>query len=152
MGVSLSGGDELRRALTAIGVRAQAATPLAVAEAATLFAHAVERQLTRRSHERGTPTPSRPGEPPAMVTPSTSRSLHNSLTVVGPIAAGPGEWLAVTGPTAAYARIQELGGVTGRGHATTLPPRPYMRAAYDEVAHDPALRGAFIRAWGAALT
>jgi phage gpG-like protein len=32
-----------------------------------------------------------------------------------------------------YSRIQELGGRTGRNHATYLPPRPYMRPALNQL-------------------
>lgn len=31
-----------------------------------------------------------------------------------------------TGPSAVYGRIQQLGGQAGRGHAVTIPARPYL--------------------------
>lgn len=32
-----------------------------------------------------------------------------------------------------YARIQQLGGQTGRGHATTIPPRKYLTVQVEDV-------------------
>lgn len=52
-------------------------------------------------------------------------------------------------PTIVYARIQELGGISGKGHRSKLPPRPYVAPAEEEnmdrfrdAAID-AVRGAF---------
>jgi phage gpG-like protein len=53
-------------------------------------------------------------------------TLRRSITVKGPHPLGLGRWEAQIGPTAVYGRIQELGGVTGRGGATVLPARPYV--------------------------
>jgi phage gpG-like protein len=90
------------------------------------MAEPMERQirveLSRSSHDRGTPTPSAPGEPPSMI----SEDLYLSITV-----RTVGDGHVQVGGTTAYARIQELGGITGRGHATTLPARPYLRPALE---------------------
>lgn len=86
-----------------------------------------ERMLLRaKRHRRGTPTPSNPGEPPARVT----GHLARSVMVMGPVAGGNGFSITVVGPTASYGAIHEVGGVTGRGHRTVLPPRPHLKPAW----------------------
>lgn len=78
--------------------------------------------LMRRSHPRGTKTPSPPGEPPAMITGHMARSVRT-----GPATpAGRYRWEGKTGATVVQARIQQLGGWAGRGHRSYLPPRPYL--------------------------
>jgi phage gpG-like protein len=39
--------------------------------------------------------------------------------------------MAHVAPTTVYARIQELGGVSGKGHRSHLPPRPYVAPAVE---------------------
>ena len=39
--------------------------------------------------------------------------------------------LAHVAPTTVYARIQELGGVSGKDHRSHLPPRPYVAPAIE---------------------
>lgn len=85
--------------------------------------------LNRRRHSPGTPSPSPAGQPPARITGDLQRSLLVSL----PHSGGPARWVVKMGPTAPYGRIQERGGRTGRRHATTLPPRPYMAPAAAQV-------------------
>lgn len=107
----------IRRKLEA----ARVATEEATRDALHLLERDTKRTLTTYSHPRGTPTPSPPGQPPALIT----GHLRRSVTVYGPRTLG----MTVTGeigPTTVYARIQELGGWTGRGHRTYLPPRPYL--------------------------
>lgn len=147
MGVAVTGIGECVRALEAVGARVQAATPVAVLAAAALVEGRARAGLSRASHRRGTPTPSAPGSPPALVT----GVLRSSFAVTGPVG-DAGSWTSVLGPTAPYARVQELGGVTGRGHAVVLPARPYLRPAAEAVRRDPALIGVFARMWGAAVT
>lgn len=81
-----------------------------------------------QSHAAGTQTPSSPGSPPAVIT----GTLRRSYRTEGPERVGFGKYTAVVGPTVVYARIQELGGDTGRNHATHLPARPAFSKAYSE--------------------
>lgn len=75
----------------------------------------------------GGPPPSAPGTPPAYRT----GTLQGSVTVTPPVeSVGYAE--ATVGPTAVYGRIHEFGGDTGRGHATHLPPRPYVGPSVEE--------------------
>lgn len=104
---------------------ARAVTDLAVAAAARQVADNTQDTLMHREHPRGTRTPSAPGQPPAMISGGLKASVHTTrVTRVGDT-----YWASV-GPTAKYSRIQELGGTTGRGHRTRLPPRPYLGPAF----------------------
>lgn len=98
--------------------------------------------LAAGSHSRGTPTGSPPGSPPWRI----SGHLGDSVTVRRARSTGPGRWEGQAGPTAIYGRIQELGGVTGRGHRTTLPARPSLRPAWDLVR--PTVNHQFRATWG----
>ena len=88
----------------------------------------VTRQLVKRTHPRGTPTPSPPGQPPAKI----SGDLGDSVKATLPRQVGGGLWMTEVGGHIVYWRIQGMGGVTGRNHATTLPPRPSLKPAHDE--------------------
>lgn len=81
--------------------------------------------LRRRAHPRGTPSPAPPGQPPAMVSGhlSASWTARPARRVRAYVVHGE------AGPSAVQARIQELGGRTGAGHRTHLPPRPYLGPA-----------------------
>lgn len=92
----------------------------------------VRTQLGKSSHAPGTPTPSTPGSPPAMIT----GRLRDSVTVRE---VDPGH--VQVGGTTAYARIQELGGSSGREGGTHLPPRPYLAPAW-EIARNEAVDAA----------
>lgn len=100
-----------------------------VAEAAHYLQGQIQGKLSLTSHARGTPTPSPPGHPPSLI----SGSLRRSVKVRGPRSTGDG-WEAHVGPTIVYGRIQEFGGMTGRGHRTRLPARPYVGPATRESA------------------
>ncbi|MER6895944.1 hypothetical protein ABT261_19755, partial [Amycolatopsis sp. NPDC000740] len=62
----LSGVDELQAALAAAVERMDTVTREATAAAASLVEIAVKDKLRQSSHRRGTPTPSSPGQPPAL--------------------------------------------------------------------------------------
>lgn len=87
----------------------------------TTFEAAAKKSYTQ-AHRRGTATPSRPGTPPAAVSGTLRRSWRSDT----PTRVGLG-WSGRTFPTTVYARIQELGGTTGRGGATVLPARPVLK-------------------------
>jgi hypothetical protein len=113
-------------ALERMAERAEAGR-LAAAQAAGHAAEAeIKRQLTRYSHPKGTPTPSPPGEPPAVVTGSLRRSVIVQ-TVHGI------EPYVDVGPTMVYGRAQELGWPDGG-----LPARPYVEPARRIVMAGPA--------------
>lgn len=131
-------------------LRERAAT-VAPKAAVTAMAHtaltATQLELSRTSHPRRTPTPSAPGSPPSLIT----GTLRRSIVATPAAPAGPGRWVATVGGTVIYARIQELGGQTGRNHATTLPPRPYLRPAAEKLASSGVLTEVAAKAFLAAL-
>ncbi|MFE9448264.1 hypothetical protein [Streptomyces sp. NPDC006739] len=143
----ISGVDELIAAMSAMRERVSAATPLAVVAAQAVIEGRARAELSRYSHPRGTPTPAPPGGPPARI----DGRLRDSFDLAGPTAAGAGVWRAVMGPTAVYARIQELGGTAGRGHHTTLPARPYLHPAAQSAIDSGLVRDQFVRLWGSAI-
>ncbi|MEU0818968.1 hypothetical protein [Streptomyces mirabilis] len=146
-GIQVLGLTELKVAIEGLATSLNYATRTATAQASHLLEAEIKKTLSTSSHSRGTPTPSSPGEPPSLVT----GTLRRSITVKGPHPLGLGRWEAEIGPTAVYGRIQELGGVTGRGHATTLPARPYVKPAFDRLAASGALSRVYHEAWRAAI-
>ena len=98
---------------------------LAVHEGAKLVAQQAKANLEAwGSHPRGTPTPSAPDTPPAMIDGHLSRSLQPSGIVMG----GLGAYEEVGPQGIVYSRIQELGGEGHKGH---IPARPYLKPAID---------------------
>ncbi len=142
----LLGVPEFERALAGMVAAADRASREAVAKGAHLIEAETKRNLALTSHRKGTPTPSPPGQPPSLVT----GQLRRSIQVKGPVSLGSGTWQASVGPTAVYGRIQELGGVTGRGGRSYLPPRPYLGPALDSLVSSGRLAKLFAAAWGAA--
>jgi phage gpG-like protein len=134
----LLGVSEFKAAIDGHIARQLAATRVAVGKGAHLIEEKAKLELSKSSHPKGTPTPSRPGEPPSLI----SGTLRRSVTVQGPTSLGKG-FTASTGPTAIYGRIQELGGTAGRG--SHLPPRPYMAPGVK--AAEPGLHAIFRDAW-----
>lgn len=121
--MEVSGGEALRTALKRTAVRLDGTAERAVSEGMTILHRRMAETLTTSTHPIGTPTPSVPGEPPSLVT----GNLRRSIDEYGPYYVGTHEVQGSVGPKAVYARIQELGGITGRNYATTLPARPYVR-------------------------
>lgn len=112
-------------ALERLASRAGDVTHKAAADGAEIVAAATVAKLTEKSHPPGTKTPSAPGEPPAMISGHLMESVHT--TAVDTTA---NRYEVSVGPTAVYARIQELGGTAGRG--AQLPARPYLSPALEE--------------------
>jgi phage gpG-like protein len=105
--------------------------------------------LLAQWHPQYTPTPSRPGEPPAAISGELAASV---------IVTDNGE-SAFVGPTTDYGRIQELGGwmqghpfmrwqaPQGRWHYSAghdLPERPYLKPATESAIADGSIERIFI--------
>ncbi|HEY2763412.1 MAG TPA: hypothetical protein VGJ13_05280 [Pseudonocardiaceae bacterium] len=138
----MQGGAEFNAALAGRIAAARAVTDLAVKAAAEQVARDTVDKLMLKEHARRTPTPSSPGEPPAMIT----GALKSSVTVTPVTHVGLDRFEAKVGPTKVYARIQELGGTAGRG--ARLPARPYLKPAFQEARHKV---GAIFRAMWATI-
>lgn len=154
--IVLRGVDRFMGAVDLKVEQMRRATAAATAKALHLIEKKAKQKLGQKSHQRGTPTPSSPGEPPALV----SGNLRRSITVEGPEAVTRNTWRGQVGPTAAYGRIQELGGeitsmhtsmvmMGAPGSGIRLPARPYMQPAYDESKE--AIRAIFEAAWSEAI-
>lgn len=145
-----------------------AANPGAEAAAnamADVFTGVVQGELGAVGHFLHTKTPSPPGSPPAWI----SRNLRNSMFITPAAPIGADAWLARSGPTTRYSRIQELGGEM-RAHSDrgmrwqeppgvwhqsmehSLPARPYMKPGLATVIGSGALEGAAAGAFGAAIS
>lgn len=113
-------GDRLRQ----MARRADDGAAAAAGAMAREGREVIREGLNKRSHPRGTPTPSPPGQPPAKI----SGRLRDHMVVVPARQAGAHRWVATAGSDGQlpYDRIQNQGGVAGRNHASTLPPRPYI--------------------------
>lgn len=140
--IVLRGVDIFKGAVDTKVAQMRAATRAATAKALHLIERRAKQKLGLRSHQRGTPTPSGPGEPPALIT----GNLRRSIAVTGPAPITANAWRGKVGPTAVYGRVQELGGPTGRG---VLPARPYLHPSYEELREE--IHALFRAAWTKAI-
>lgn len=147
MAFIVTGGSQLRGAMRAMSDAAEAATRKATATGAHLIEAEIKKALKQNTHQRGTPTPSQPGQPPALV----SGQLRRSVKVEGPSRLAPGVYQARIGPTAVYGRIQELGGMAGQGRGTRLPARPYVAPSVATLTASGRLADTYTTAWRIAM-
>ncbi len=113
--------DELIKRLELLAERAAGTGALYAADGmAQLATDSIKSKL-------GGASPSEPGTPPGR----RSGDLQDSIKASPPVAVG-GEAVVEVGPDIIYGRIQELGGDTGRNHATHLEPRPYLEPSLTE--------------------
>jgi phage gpG-like protein len=132
--------DALEAALRQVQARAAESTRQMAITMGAVGERAIKAELSRSSHPAGTKTPSQGGvDPPSLI----SGRLRGSVRRTRLYPSGPYQWTARVAPTTVYARIQELGGWTGRGHRSHLPPRPYVRPAIRR--HSSAARDAAIK-------
>lgn len=152
IGLAWHGVAEFDAALQRLKVEANRACQRGANNAAKLVASETKKKLTTTTHPKGTPTPSRPGEPPSLVT----GTLRRSVVIVPAVPLGGTAWMAQVGPTAAYARIQELGGKLGynprhgmwrHGLEGSLPARPYLVPTVEKLIADGSLWAAFASGW-----
>lgn len=141
--IVLEGVPEFNRALESLVARMSAASRKAATTGGHLIEAGAKKNLGLRAHARGTPTPSPPGSPPALITGTLRRSIR--VTAAEPVSITG--WTVSVGPTVVYGRIQELGGDAGRGGSVHLPPRPYLEPALQEVVDSGALWGCYAAAW-----
>lgn len=135
---AVTGLEAFTAALQSRVLEAEAVTHLAVKAAADVLVRETVDKLMLKEHPRHTPTPSQPGEPPAMITGALMASVHATEAI------GTGGYFeARVGPATPYARIQELGGEAG--HGSRLPARPYLKPALEEAT--PKIAAIFLAHW-----
>lgn len=120
-------------------------------QAAPTMIDIVTRQVMRQektllslgTHKRGTVTGSVSPEPPWRI----SGKLRDSVKIERARKTGTDRWSGRVGPSddTPYGRIQELGGWTGRNHATYLPKRPSLKPAWEIVR--PTVTRRFASGW-----
>lgn len=128
--------DEFERAISEKVTMVRLVSPRALRESVAFFELEIQGELLEHEHPPGTKTPSPPGGFPGQITGRLARSLttkgialNSSVVRMVRVGLSKSSWSITFGPTAVYSRIQELGGWTGKGHNTYLPPRPYFRPA-----------------------
>lgn len=125
MTTRVTGIPEWKEKLRVLMARVDRVTEQTTTDGALLVEAEVKLTLRLSAHPRGTATPARVGGPPSWVSGFLSRTVeHRAARRIGPY-----RYSAEVGPTAKYARIQELGGMSGRHHRTHTPYRPYMLPA-----------------------
>lgn len=117
--MNVYGVDKCLAAMQGIVMRSNEAAIAIIRRAEAALEGEIKKSFTL-AHQRGTPTPSAPGEAPAVITGTLRRSIRS--TTPEPLATGGAK--GMTYPTAVYARIQELGGFG-------LPARPYVQPSHD---------------------
>jgi hypothetical protein len=140
-GVHVRHVEAVRRRLFRINADALEAARVATKSVLDKIARQERILLSLGYHPYGTPTGSRPGEPPWRI----GGHLAREVKVHGPdLHAGfrGARWEGAVGSSAVYARIQELGGWAGRHHRTYLPPRPHLRPAWNIVR--PGVRAIYV--------
>lgn len=140
MQIYFRGIREWDAALDALVVRQFQACRIGADRAALVVATETKKALAQTTHQRGTKTPSRPGNPPSLI----SGTLRRSVKTIPAVPISETAWKSQVGPTAVYARVQELGGDTG---TTTLPARPYLGPSLARVTDSGALWAAFRSGW-----
>lgn len=157
--VKVEGIPPWKDAIRAQLAELNAASRRVTEQAAMLIERETKKVLMLTSHPRNTPTPSPPGSPPSMI----SGFLARTWDLQGPVPVGPFAWRATTGPSAVYARIQELGGYVHKGARTRnptgplqldqyirIPARPYFAPTIEAVT--PQVHRAYERAWRQVLS
>ncbi len=139
--VEVTGVDKVILSLAGMVAQVTARTPVIINDVLARTERQQRTMLSLGWHPRGTKTGSAPGTPPWRI----SGDLSRSVTVDKAKAHGADKFEGAVGPTAIYARIQELGGVTGAGRRTHLPPRPSLQPAWEIVRL--RFRDQFVAGW-----
>lgn len=161
--MSVNAVRDLRVILKEVRDKAATTAPLAAVRALSQAGEtAVKVTLTSSTHPEGTRTPSKPGQPPSLVTGKLRRSGHRTAAVL----TSPGCARCALGFMAKYAPVHEFGPVTIRarnfpqlgnpkvgffGKQVTIPRRPYVAPAMKKYQDTGMARRVTEDAWRAAL-
>lgn len=136
-------GADVAARLKVIRSRAAGVAPKAAVEAVSQAGETLTKlALSKRSHPKGTPTPSPKGAPPALVSGDLRRSVRRTPATM----VGSARFVQVLGSRLIYAPVHEFGPVTitakrfpqlGNpqagffGPQVTIPSRPWMRPSVE---------------------
>ncbi len=140
--VTTFGPKETKAKLDELAKAIRAATPKAVDLTMDKLVRQTQTMLSLGQHPPGTKTGSVAPAPPWRI----SGNLRRSVQKESARRVSENRWSGRAGPKIVYGRIQELGGRTGAGHRTHLPPRPYLKPAWRIVRLTSAKT--FKKAWG----
>jgi hypothetical protein len=162
--VSSNAARDVAGKLREIRRLAESEAPMAACRALGQVAEtAVKVTLTSSTHQEGTPTPSRPGQPPSLVTGALRRSYRRTP----PRLAAAGFAMCQVGSLLLYAPVHEFGPVTitskGKwplrnpntgqvfGRQVTIPKRPALATAVKNLQATGIARRACEDAWRLAM-
>ena len=155
---------EVAARLRVIAARAETEAPVAAVRALGAAGEtATKLTLTKRTHTAGTPTPSAPGQPPALV----SGALRRSVIRAPARAIGPGNAAQLMACHVIYGAVHEFGPVTIRskgnyplrnkntgqvfGPRVVIPRRPWMKPSMEALVASGFGTKACMTAWAASL-
>ena len=142
--MSANAAADVAARLRQIAARAESEAPRAAVEALSAAGQAMTRFTLGEhgTHALGTPTPSDPGSPPAMV----SGDLRDSVRRSPPVPVGPGRCSQVMKSQLIYGSVHEFGPVTIQaknfpqlgnptvgffGKQVKIPRRPWMKPSME---------------------
>jgi hypothetical protein len=141
--VAANAAAEVSARLKIIADRASSAAPRAAVQALGQAGETMTKlTLSRQTHPAGTPTPSAPGSPPALVSGDLRRAVHRAPAVPSGVA----RWSQVQGCLVVYGAVHEFGPVviTAKrfpqlgnpdagffGAQVTIPRRPWVRPSME---------------------
>jgi hypothetical protein len=149
IGAKVEGGQEHENAMRALLTRIDFGTRNATRDAADELVSMVQDYLRTYTHPvttHVTPSPPYIG-PPAFVT----GVLHDTVRAFDLRVEGRNRWTMTVAPDTDYDRIQELGGFSGKHHATYTPPRPYLTPMILRAAATGAIRDRYRFEWSVVL-
>lgn len=141
----ISGVEKYDAAIDELIFRLSDATWEATRDGLHLIESAEKTLLSLRPHPNRTPTPASPGSPPGLI----SGHLMRGVRVDGPWQMSLTHVEGSVGPTAVYARIQEMSGWAGAGHRSFIPARPYHHPTVDALI--PQVRQGYADRWARAI-
>lgn len=128
MPITTTGIKESHAEFEALKTAVRRVTPQGVTDVLEQVQREQKALLSLGAHRGGTPTGDVAPGPPWKI----SGDLRASVEVEKGHRIAANRWMGRVGPSkrTRYGRIQELGGWTGRHHATKLPARPSLKPAW----------------------
>ncbi len=162
--MSSNAAREVADRLRVIRAKAAAEAPRAACEALGRAAEtAVKVTLTSSTHKEGTPTPSKPGQPPSLITGTLRRSIARTPVMQD----GTAAFRCLVGTKLIYGPVHEFGPVTITSHgnyplrnrktgqafgqSVTIPRRPFLATAVKGLETSGIAHRVAVDAWRAVI-